>query len=424
MKSKLLILLSIAIASFCSCTKNGDKPAGSINNEPVKRPFGNPLGIAVTKTIGEAGGTLEMPGGNIKLVVPQGAVTTPVNFSLQEVQNTLPGSRAQSFRLLPENVDFKSPVTIIYSYEELDMEGTAPGLMYLAYQDKDGYYNIAHKTVLDEDTKILSVQTSHFSDWTIVELLKVTADKTEMQPNETANLKLQWYLGSLLAPLTTDYPIGDLQDYNGRNASKVSWSLAAGQGSIQPSGIKCGYKAPGEIPATNPALVSVSVPISFYNNARPGVAILTTPITTIADEYFIYTLDGVPHVNGGSGCTSPTCIEMEADNFYVSAEMKSGQHILVRLLGESFGTRSYPFGLEDDQAYIHVNMGDEFDWVSSRFPCEKCDEAHSSGSVKLTRYGNVGDYVEGEFTAEIWYSIGYNPPRKSITGKFRVKRRL
>ena len=111
MKSKLLIFLGIIITVLGSCTKNGNKPGANVNSEPLKRPVGNTLGIAVTKTIGEAGGSLEMPDGSIKLVVPPGAVLAPVSFSIQQVENTLPGSRGLSFRLLPENVEFKNPGT-------------------------------------------------------------------------------------------------------------------------------------------------------------------------------------------------------------------------------------------------------------------------------------------------------------------------
>ena len=419
----LVILLSIPFA--CKKDVANETPAPPV--EAVKRSKGNPLGEPVSKMIDAAGGMLEAADKRMKVIIPPGAVTEATNFSIQLVQNTLTESSRPAFRLLPEGVEFKKPVTVEFSYKEKDLEGTAAGLLHLAYQDAEGIFYMVMETTRDENNQTLSTQTTHFSDWTFVEALKVEVDKPELNVGESANLKLMRY-ETLITPLVKDPPIGYYAEFYGPQSqlSKIKWSLAVGSGKITPAGIKCTYTAPATVPEVNPALISVTVPV--WNDTKKDYSsqgIITVPITIVEDEYFVYTLDGVAHVNNRGDCATPNCISMEADNFYVAAQMKSNQYILIRLLGDEFGTKSYPYGLEDEQAYIMLTTDDEFDWMSSYYPCEHCEEAHSQGSVKLTKYEAVGGYVEGSFTGEVWYQDGsYNPPKKAIAGKFRVKRTI
>lgn len=424
-------LIPISVIAFLCFFNIGCKKTGSENQstgEPVKRPAGNAIGQPIVKTIGEAGGTIENADKSFKVIVPQGAVTAATEFSVQLVENTLTESSRPAYRLLPEGLAFKNPVTIVFSYKDEDLTYSAPELLRLAYQKSDGIFYMAMETVLDKTAETISVQSTHFSDWTFAEEIKVEVDKSEVEPGKTANLKVM-RLESLLAPLVKDAPLGSWVDFDVKSQiSRIKWSLATGAGKLSPSGINCTYTAPGEVPATNPALITVKVP--FYNSTKKDYSsevILTVPIAVVEDEYFIVTLDGAQTVNDASGdCTTPSCINMEADNFYVNATLKTGDHILIRLLGDSFGARSYPYGLEDNQAYLVLTGTEEFDWWSHKIPCPGCDELHSEGGVKITRYDtNIGGYVEGNFSGEVWLQNGsYNPPKKTISGKFRAKRTI
>lgn len=420
-----LLICSFFVCCVFSCSKKDKVVAMPDGNgkgaQPVQRPLGKPTGPAIVKTIGPEGGQLTSADNRFLLNVPPGAVTANTQFSIQPVENTLEGSPGKAFRLQPENVQFTKPVTIRYSIRQEELATTVPEALFLAYQDKNGYHYMATHSDLDLTTRQLSVQTTHFSDWTIAELLELVADTTRVTPNGKANLRLMWHLGSLLSPETAFQPIGDLTDYNGY-VSKVNWSLASGKGSIQPNGIKCTYQAPNYVPEENPAFVSVTVPITSYGNKRKAQAMLTAPILIMPDEYLIITVDGQPAINKKTE-DGYNWLKMEADKFYISCRLQDDNSIYILIPG-SIGPGTYPYGEDEKKASISysTNVGPLDSWETQKSNCEYCDLVYSEGHVKISRFGNVGDYVEGEFTAEVWLMGEYNPPKKNITGKFRVKR--
>lgn len=416
-------LLLTFISLFMACKKSPAEIEDQVI-KPVKRNAGVIVGPAVTKTIGTGGGTLQANG--VQLVIPAGAVSTPVNFSIQPIENTLTGSSRNAFRLLPEHIQFKKPVIVVFRYEASETAGTAPDLLHLAYQDSTGFFRMVMDTERDEAARTLTAHTTHFSDWTYVESLKIETDRSELIVGEQAHLKLMYH-EILLNSLEKDPPIGAYVEYNIRSQiPRIQWKMGAGAGKLKPDGINCLYTAPTALSAVNPELVSVYVPV--WNTAKKDYsrqAILTVPLTVMEDEFLVYTMDGIVYKNKSADCTTNECLKMEADNFYINAEMSGGQFILIRLLGDSFGQRSYPYGLDDDQSYMHIGGTEEWDWVTSKTPCPTCELQHSSGGVTITRYDAVGGYVEGKFTAEVWYQDGsYNPPKKEISGQFRIKRKL
>ena len=427
MKRIALFLLWVSTTLALSCSKKNSTPAYPDGNgqgaNPIKRPHGNPTGPAVSKQIGPSGGKLISTDGTISLELPAGAVEAPVNFSIQPIENTLLESPGKAYRLLPEGVQFSKPVTITYTLSDQEAKALNPDILFLAYQDAEGHHYLAANSEMNSTGDKVSVQTTHFSDWTIAELLDVVADTTQVSPGGKANLKLMWQLGSLLGPLTQDQPIGDLTEYDGY-VSKVSWSLAAGKGNIQPDGTRCMYKAPGTVPAENPALVSVSVPITMYKANRKAICILTRSITTVPDEYMMLNVDGEIMINKAPE-NGESWLNMEADKFYISARMQNDHSIYLLIPGGVTATGSYPYGENEKEAYIDYSL-DEGDidntYITEKRNCETCDLVYSGGQVKITRFGAVGDYVEGEFTAELWLMGYYNPPKKNVTGKFRVKR--
>ncbi|WP_423736693.1 hypothetical protein [Chitinophaga caseinilytica] len=426
---KIIACFAIIAVLTGACRKNETTPGIKDGNgqpaKPVKRPLGLVTGPAIAKTIGPAGGTLASADNRILLEVPPGAVQTNVQFSIQPVENTLEGSPGKAFRLLPEGVAFTRPVTIRYTPGAEELAGINPEVLFLAYQNKDGYHYLAANTSIDPATHQLSVQTKHFSDWSIVELFELEADTTQVLPGGKAQLQLMWHLGSLLTVDTTDQPIGDLIPYDGQ-VSKVKWSMASGKGKITANGAKCEYQAPGEVPDENPAFVSVSVPITLYDSKRTGLAMLTTPIFTMPDEYLMVSVDGIPFINNPPE-NGESSIRMEVDKFYVSAQLQDGHAIYILIPGGVMGTGSFPYGEDDKKAYIDfsTNATDILNsWVTHKLNCEDCDPVFSGGQVKISKNGKIGEYVEGEFTAEVWKIGQYNPPKKQLSGKFRVLRTI
>src|SRR5687768_13442985 len=110
MKKFLVVFSLITLFAACGKTKNQpDSPAAV----KVKRPVGEPLagGITVTKVLGPEGGSISSKDGALSIEVPPGALKGDITFSIQPLSNTLQGSDAPSFKVLPEQADFQKPLT-------------------------------------------------------------------------------------------------------------------------------------------------------------------------------------------------------------------------------------------------------------------------------------------------------------------------
>lgn len=420
MSSFFRLFLLIAL-SFYACKKPAVGPHSQTPSEPVKYPVGQPAGAALVKTIGAEGGRIETPDGAFLLSVPAGAVATPTTFTVQPVENTFKEGGPTAYRLLPEGVTFQKPVTITLSYAGADLTGTAPEMLSLVYQDDEGYFHQASATTVHKNTQKLSVQTTHFSDWTWCEMMNIYADKTALKPGESAELILKYYNGYSGNTKLADPRLGKLQEYNVTGSvNGLKWRLAAGGGSIQPAAARCTYKAPATVPAVNPALVSVSVPTLSPVTADFSIeTILTISIAVLEDEYVTYTVDGVTHVNQPADEFGITM--RPSESFSIWANMTSGDGITMLVHGD-MAVGSYPFGHDDYEAYIDVRIGEGDPFFSLTHACDMCDETQSPGAITLSKVGAVGDYVEGEFSGTVWRQGISGAPGHPIKGKFKVKR--
>jgi hypothetical protein len=414
-------LLPLIVLCFFACKKSDVGPTPQKPPEPVVYPVGQPTGAAISKTIGAEGGSIETPDGAFKLSVPAGAVATATSFSVQPVANTFKEGGPTAYRLLPEGVTFKKPVTVTLSYAGADLTGTVPEMLSLVYQDAEGYFHQASATTVNKTTQKLSVQTTHFSDWTWCEMMNIYADKTALKPGESAVLVLKYYNGYSGNTKLADPRLGRLMEYDVTGSvNGLKWRLAAGSGSIKAAAARCTYKAPARVPAVNPALVSVSVPTLSPVTADFSIeTILTIPIAILEDEYVTYTVDGVTHVNEPADELGITM--RPSESFSIWANMTSGDGITMLVHGD-MAVGSYPFGLDDYEAYIDVRIGEGDPFFSLTHACDMCDETHSPGAISITKMGAVGDYVEGEFSGTVWRQGISGAPGHPITGKFRVKR--
>lgn len=420
-------LLAVCVLCFSAlaCSREDD-PGNSSGRDgkgadPIERPLGTPSGAAVVKQIGPEGGLLNSEDGAIQILVPPGTVDKAVDFSIQPITNTLEGGLGMAYRLLPENEKFSKPVEIIYNLDGMDIPEDRYEVLFMAYQNDKGHHYLAADTKVDKAQKKLTVKTSHFSDWSVAQLFELEVGKVQVAVGDTARVRLMWQMGSLLAPLTTDQPIGDLIEY-GANTSTLRWSIGYGKGTIRATGATCVYTAPETVPSENPAQVSVTVPVSLYTKQRASVVMMTTPIFTTPDEYMIIKVDGKEMKNRPRQ-NREGFIFLDANSFYVQAQLENGHGIGVHIPDGS-GTGNYPFGPDFKQAYLEYVTDEPFpnSWLSEKSDCYDCETVYSGGHVQITKFGSEGDYVEGEFTGEVWRMGQYGPPRKKIEGKFRAFR--
>ena len=117
MKCSLYVIVVVLYSISCSDNENGNV----VSPEPAVTEIGTPTGDPVTKDIGGAGGTITSGDGKLDVVVPAGALSNSVTFSIQPVENFCPGGRVV-YELLPEGLTFSQPVTLVFHYTEADME--------------------------------------------------------------------------------------------------------------------------------------------------------------------------------------------------------------------------------------------------------------------------------------------------------------
>ncbi|WP_266366920.1 hypothetical protein [Tellurirhabdus rosea] len=409
---------------FTSCKKETDRmtePAGAPAFE-----HGAPTGTATSRTIGPEGGTLTLPDGSVALTVPAGAVTKATAFSIQPVENTLPGARGESFRLLPEDAHFAKPVTLTFSYKNFPQHGTLPEALFLAYQNAEGRYALVDKTQLDKATQTLTVETTHFSDWQICETFRVVADRTTLKRGEKATLKLQEI--DLVAPLTgPDKNITPWTDHvTMTSGMKLAWSLV-GEGSLVPAQTQCVYTAPGTTPQQNPVLVNLTLsgftgsPKIRTGASSPQMTIIT-PIEIAQGDYVKYSFNGETlDINGD--CETG-CITCEARNGHFSLRTTAPNNRTMSLIIWNFPSKAGNYAFHTDLAGIEVLAGvGSSRYVSSYSSCQSPYNAvFSTGGVTITKWGNVGEYIEGNVTTQLYGGGNCGSDSKPFTLKFRAKR--
>lgn len=394
-------------------------------DEPIKAGVfakGVPEGSATQQRIGPAGGTIATPDGRISVLVPAGTVGTETLFSIQPINNTASPGSGVAYRLLPENVTFSKPVTIQLKYATADLAGTAAAAMYLAYQTPEGYWKLMGNTELNETDKTLSVQSTHFSDWGIIEEVHVESNKNFVTFNEQALLTVKRILvnqDDLLAPLTDDIVI---------NPEDISWRMVAGAGILQPDNSssipRCTFTAPGFVPSPNPVLIETSIrklPITGKAR-RTGQVLLVTNIF-VRDEinpsnaYMSGTYDGIafntPHVTASK----------IGEHIWIQGVTEAGKSVLLILNANAAGTYSYGTLTEAGKAEIRSNLsGNVFethykDPVCPTPPAQS-NTKYSSGSVQIKNFPSFGENMEGEFTGTVYEMSNCQLKSKAISGRF------
>lgn len=182
-----LRLISIVFAIFASaCSLISDKGGEEIVFSATE--VGTPVGDKVSKEIGPAGGTLISPDGRITLTVPPNAVSGATSFSMQPISNTAVNGMGLGYRLEPSGKTFNVPLQITVRYDEKDMEGTFAEALTLAYQDEKGAWHSPTASRVDSTEKTLSVSTTHFTDWTLVSVMRLTPARATVRVGESVTL--------------------------------------------------------------------------------------------------------------------------------------------------------------------------------------------------------------------------------------------
>jgi hypothetical protein len=308
---------------FLSCSKEDvPKPLDLSNLSVVTTDKGQviPGGIYVQKNIGREGGTVQSPGGEIKIQIPSGALNNTQSISIQEISNTAPLGAGKSFRLSPEGTTFLKPVKITMKY------GDTPSMFaWIVTQKEDGTWLGDTRTLVDEVEGTVSVETTHFSDWAngrIIDLKASPAHST-LGVNKSKDIVITGFAkpdpGEVpdLVPLKPIHPKED-EDLVGIPSMEellrldryhalrlISWTLdgvpaptSGNKGKLKANNFSAQYTAPAKVPNPQKVQVSASIEGTRADGSRTKV-ILASNIDIIDGYYLRIELDGQEYMLSG-----------------------------------------------------------------------------------------------------------------------------
>ncbi len=426
---------ALLIAATLSCQKTtdllnpGDTGTDTTPDTPAVTAVGNPSGELATTTIGPAGGTILSADSTVLVTIPAGALTTNQAISVQALdQNNCPGGTGAAFRLLPHGLTFTKPATVTFRYQDSDTDGSAPELLRIAYQTNDRTWMGTINNSLDTTAHTINVQTTHFSDWAMLQTAYIDPGQTVVDPGQSININVY-----------ADNSANDkeaLLKGTGQIDSKYvdQWSIQ-GEGKLSNnSGTRITYTAPDRIPDNNP--VTVSLRLKYGQK-----------IITLKSRIFIMPEGLIFRINKGPWIytTSPLGLSrvQHGNGFFHMVQTGTtmqGFSATVSLywpgdLTKKFNT-SYvlPWQLKNDSNELKIPMITLSTTPSGQplytFYYEQNKALHPSPGNLTILYngGNVGDKVYGTFYLKkaglLEYSGGTDPMFDGVAeieGKFRFK---
>lgn len=255
--------------------------------EPLVAAIGAPTGDPTEVTIGPDGG--ELSAGALTVSIPAGALDRDTLVSATPISSTAPGARGQAFRLEPEGTAFAEPVTVTFTYGDDDLEGTSAEALLVAFQHGSGVWAIPVDVTVDAAGQQVSVETTHFSDWSMVAGAQLRPPSATVKTNGTLEVTARLCYGKApdfdpeLGSLRLGYGCDPDEDLAPVYPTIRSWSVNGVKGGDGTNGTIVGklntatFTAPGSKPS--PATVAVSARIDF----PPGGTALIVSNVTISE---------------------------------------------------------------------------------------------------------------------------------------------
>ncbi|GEP90314.1 hypothetical protein SAMN05660909_00075 [Chitinophaga terrae (ex Kim and Jung 2007)] len=413
---KILCLFGAMIFALLSCKKSGDEP--SPGPKPVPMEHGTATGAPVTKTIGAAGGTISTPDGNIKIEIPAGAVTGETNFTIQPVTSTLPSATGTTYRLTPENVDFKKDIKISMQYTDEDLVGANENDLYLAYQDAAGYWRRAVLTWIDKTTKTLTINTRHFSDWTIERIfyIKNVDNKTRLFAKEETGLIA--YVDDVKD--STDIIYHDIVP-----TENVEGWFVTGPGTFNnPKTSTTYYTAPDVIQEPKEVAVGIRIKgmVDKRHPDRPGtggLVIVQIALKLVPDEFFIWQMDGVEHF------ATAVDAALLGTSTVLMGTGPTGQ-VGITVNTSKAGTFEAGGPAEPDKYSMQVSVPQStVVYQSTYYNCNDTKPRYGAGKLNISLYQNVDGFISGDFNVTVYTrGEGCQNKSKQVTGSFKLRRNV
>ena len=411
MKNLFKLIFSITLnALIFSCDPPMDSDTPKSDDTPgvvtgAVTPVGTVEGEVISATIGPGGGTIESADQRIQISIPAGALNTNQTISVQPIGNNCPAGSGQAFRLMPHGITFAKPAAITFQYNDQDINGSAPELLRIAYQNEKGIWQAPAVKGLDTTTRTVTVQASHFSDWAVFQTMFMYPINVFLNPGGNVHLKVS----QIQEPKNADEEliVSIPEDLPGRYIEK--WTLN-GEGVLKDHGNNADYAAPSSIPAVNPAAVTVLLNKTVTINGKVFKDIRLVSNIYVAPE-------GISvQVDGGEWTTYPGGANINSTRNIVLGNI-GVVYASVGWVGAPTGTFHWTKGID---VGFNLNKGKLiYQQLYGKGPYV------SGGSLAVDNSDQT--WVVGSFTVQPagWIDTGGQIPTMGtagVRGVFRVKR--
>lgn len=154
--TRMLLAAAVVCMLFTACGSDDDDDTKTNDKD-------------VTEIIGDEGGAITSADNNLVINIPAGVMTdeTSVTVTVNE-SNEHPDGVGTMFTLESAVDQFEEPVTLTFSYTDESLPaGMQPEFLTVVFREEGGEWITKPNATLDKITKTITVQTDHFSQWSL-----------------------------------------------------------------------------------------------------------------------------------------------------------------------------------------------------------------------------------------------------------------
>lgn len=356
----VITISAFVLLCIMSCSKEVSQPDDSftpIFGEPLIKATGEPQGDLFSTPIGPEGGVISYgvhPNIKVRMEIPPAAVDEATIFTIQPISNTHDDTSEKfAFRFGPENINFNKPIKVSFLYDS-EMEGIANTRM-VAFQRNDGVW-CGVSTALNEADRMLTIETSHFSDWVWFDFVSLRKNIETVSNGGQVELRLMEQILGALNPTNhiDNLPLGAMDEIGlSRDLTVSNWRIIHGPGTLEPKinthalNGNAIYTAPETVNQFEEVEIQVEVdsrngyirdPNAPNGQRKFGKLIMVTKIQLTPESLLSLRLNGVDQnlLHSGQGYVLDGSIYIRATN---EQETKS-----VTLICEGGDPGEYPGG--------------------------------------------------------------------------------
>ncbi|UYQ95206.1 hypothetical protein MKQ68_08870 [Chitinophaga horti] len=411
----LKLILRMALMCACCFTACKKDDTNTTPEQPGQAtPVGTLTGTPVSKAIGPEGGALTSEDGSLSVNIPAGALNSTQTITIQPITNESGEGFHQSYRITPHNLQMAQPASITFNYTAEALNGSAAEVLGIAYQKADGIWMSIDDVQLDKASNKLTVNTTHFSDWTLFQKLYIVPKAPLVVTGGEVPLKVKYQVNKVNAN-KGEQPIIYAVDVPKKVTKR--WRLS-GEGSLISRAAEAWYTAPMEVPAENP--VAVTAEIDYGQQA----ALMLVCNIKILQPGFHITVGagpgaGIYSMTGPSQAIYRRNTQTTQITCYGENTGGVNRHIELVFPGKGDGSPYAWEWLKPIEMTLQININGAITVYHSTWSDDR--QWHDSpGSIVINKYGNEGEYVAGSFTSS---KSGYKDGGRTaclVSGTFLV----